>query len=181
MDTETKMLIELLEEGDNEAQYKAFVLLIEMMEEKVEWSYEIWDDLVTRLSSPDPHDRARAGQFLNYLAISDPDNRILQDFDKIWAVTYDEKFVTARHTLQSSWRVGLGGKEQRQMLLEHYGKRFEEAEREKNGTLIRSDITKNLKELYDTTKDVEIKQFSLSLIDLEKELKYKKKYEKIWK
>lgn len=181
MDAETNMLFELLDEGDQEAQYKSFVLLLEMMEEEVEWTYEVWNEWLERLSSPDPLDRARAGQFLCYLAISDPEKRILRDFDTIWKVTYDEKFVTARHTLQASWRVGLAGEDQRQMLLKHYGMRFEEAGVEKNGTLLRSDITKNLKQLYDTTKDVEIKQFSLSLIELEENINYKKKYEKIWK
>jgi hypothetical protein len=181
MDEEIRMLFELLEGEDKEARYKAFVLLLEAMEEKVDWAYEIWDSWLEKLTSPDAHQRAIAGQFLCYLSISDPEKRLLSDFDKVWAVTYDEKFVTVRHTIQASWRVGLAGEEMRHVLFEKYGKRFEEAANEKNGTLIRSDITKNLKQLYDVIKDVEIKQFSLSLIDLEEDSRYRQKYEKVWR
>lgn len=181
MDSETRMLFDLLEESDKETQYKAFVLLLEAMEEKVNWTYEVWDDLVEDLSSIDNHKRARAGQFLSYLAISDPEKRIVKDFSKVWKVTYDERFVTARHTLQASWRIGLAGEEQKELLLNHYKRRFKEAENEKNDTMIRSDITKNLKQLYEVLQDVKIKEMSLKLIDKEQDLKYRKKYEKVWR
>lgn len=181
MDKEIQMLFQLLEEGDQEASYKAFILLLEAMEEPVEWSYEVWDQLVEDLSSSDAHKRARAGQFLSYLAISDPDKRMIDDFKKVWKVTHDEKFVPARHTLQASWRIALAGEEQLDLVLTHSEKRFKQAEAEKNSQLIRMDITKNFKQLYDRTKDVEIKQRSLMLIDLEKDQTYKKKYEKVWK
>ena len=39
--------------------------------------------------------------------------RMLKDFDKLLAVTKDERFVTARHCLQSLWKVGAAGPEQR--------------------------------------------------------------------
>lgn len=180
MDRETKMLFQLLEEEDKEAQYKAFILLLESMEEEVDWIYEVWDQLVEDLTSKDNHKRSRAGQFLCYLAISDSEKRLLNDFEKIWKVTYDDKFVTARHTLQASWHIGLAGEQQLERLLDSYEERFKEAMIEKNGSLIRSDISKNLKKIYTIKKNIEIKQLSLSLIDLEENVKYKKKYERIW-
>ena len=42
------------------------------------------------------------------LTKSDPEKRILKDFDALLSVTKDERFVTARHTMQSIWKVALG-------------------------------------------------------------------------
>ncbi|GAB3057438.1 hypothetical protein GCM10027286_21440 [Virgibacillus ainsalahensis] len=49
---------------------------------------------------------------------------MLKDFQALWEVTKDEKFVTARHSLQSIWRVGLSGKEQKEMVIEHLASRL---------------------------------------------------------
>ncbi len=61
------------------------------------------------------HRRSRGAQFLAGLAISDPEKRILTIFPTLWEVTKDPKFVTARHSLQAIWRVGLAGEEQKHL------------------------------------------------------------------
>jgi hypothetical protein len=38
-------------------------------------------------------------------------------------VTWDERFVTARHCLRSLWRIGLGGETQRRAVLDALAKR----------------------------------------------------------
>ena len=58
---------------------------------------------------------------------------------------------------------------------------LKECIKEKNGTLIRYDINVTLRNLYNTTASSEIKEKALELIDLEKDLKYKKKYAAVWK
>jgi len=72
----------------------------------VNWAYEAWDQLIERLRHKDNHVRAISAQILANLAKSDPKNRMQKDFPALMAVTKDEKFVTARHTLQSIWKVG---------------------------------------------------------------------------
>src|SRR5215204_4947326 len=70
------------------------------MDKTVDWAYEAWDEIVANLSHKDNHNTAIAAQILSNLAKSDPENRILKDFDKLLTVTKDERFVTARHGLQ---------------------------------------------------------------------------------
>jgi hypothetical protein len=60
-------------------------------------------------------------------------------------------------------------------------KRFRECVKEKNGTLIRYDIIVDLRNLYNAVKDEAIKEKALELIEIEKDLKYKKKYAGVWR
>ncbi|UOQ84983.1 hypothetical protein [Gracilibacillus salinarum] len=170
-----------LKSKDRNKQYEAYTQLIKEMKHEVDWAYEVWDELVEDLSSKDAHDRSRAGQFLSYLAISDPENRILDDFDKVWQVTYDEKFVTARHTLQAIWRIALAGKQHEKLVVDRMTDRFINGANEKNYTLRRNDMIQNLYNIYQETENPEVEKVALSLIELEEDPKYRKKYAKIWK
>ena len=107
--------------------------------------------------------------------------RIMKDFPKLWEVTKDEKFVTARHSLQSIWKVGIAGTAQKEMVMEFMVERFKKCVDEKNFTLIRNDIIQNMKNLYDHFNDEVIKLTALDLIDTVEDKKYKKKYMDIWK
>jgi hypothetical protein len=147
----------------------------------VDWAYEAWDEIVEGLTHKDNHVRAICGQLLANLAKSDPKGRIFKDFDKLLAVTRDERFVTARHTMQNIWKVGLAGKKQQQLVVNGLELRFKECLKEKNCTLIRYDIQVALHNLYTATTSSEIKEKALELIELEKDAKYKKKYATVWK
>jgi len=96
------------------------------------------------------------------------------------AVTKDEKFVTARHTLQSILKVGREKKMQK-TVVEALAKWFKDCTTEKNWTLIRYDIIQDLRNLYDKVKDEQIKKKALELIETEEDTKYKKKYASVWK
>jgi|SRR5690625_880086 len=181
MDKEMEKLFHDSEFGSNEEKYNAYLKILEETENEVDWAYEVWDHLLDNLTHEDNHQRSRAAQYLSYLAISDPEERMLNDFPKIWTVTYDEKFVTARHTLQAVWRVGLAGEEQKDLGMKYMTDRFKNGTDEKNYTLIRSDIIQNMRNLYDEIEDETIKETALQLIDTVEEDKYKKKYAKIWK
>jgi len=162
-------------------QNQAYVYLLEATESPVDWAYEVWDDMVAMLTDKDNHRRAIAAQVLANLAPSDPDKRLLKDFDKLLDVTRDERFVTARHCMQSIWKVGTAGKPQQQLLIEGLTGRFNECISEKNCTLIPYDIIQGLKNLYNVVKDEAIRDQSLKLIDTEQDLKYRKKYAGVWK
>ncbi|NJP36170.1 hypothetical protein [Alkalicoccus luteus] len=167
--------------GTKEARYEAYTIIMERTKQEVDWAYEVWEELVDDLHHADPHRRARAGQYLAQLAISDPDQRIIDIFPDLWKVTKDEKFVTARHTLQAAWRIGLAGEEQRNTLLAYMKERFEEAESEKNGSLVRSDIIEGLKRLYQHSNDERSAETARILIASLDDGKTKRKCEKIWK
>jgi hypothetical protein len=166
---------------DGALQTRSFLYLLDITERPVSWAYEAWDELVAGLTHKDNHVRAISSQLLANLAKSDPKGRILRDFNKLLAVTKDERFVTARHCLQSLWKVGAAGKKQQKALLEGFKQRFEECQAEKNCTLIRYDLIRGLRDLYDATTDELVKETALVLIETETDLKYRKKYAGVWR
>ena len=180
MDSKTQKHADNLRSEDRELQNQAFSYILKETEKPVDWAYEIWDQLVEGLRHKDNHVRAISAQILANLAKSDPKNRMQKDFPALMAVTKDEKFVTARHTLQSIWKVGMEGNMQK-TVVEALANRFKDCITEKNWTLIRYDIIQDLRNLYDQGKDERIKQKALELIDTEEDAKYKKKYASVWK
>lgn len=181
VDSATRSYFENLEAKDKNVQFEAFNAINAAVKEEVDWAYEVWDELKEWLTDSDNHRRSRGAQFLAGLAKSDPEKRILGDFPALWEVTKDPKFVTARHSLQSIWRVGLAGKEQKQQVIHHIVERFQNGVDEKHYTLIRFDMIQGLKNLYDALKEEEIKQIAMGLIETEEDIKYRKKYMTVWK
>jgi len=170
-----------LRSEERELQNQAFFYILEATEKPVDWGYEVWDELVEGLGHKDNHVRAISAQVLCNLAKSDPENRMQKDFPTLMAVTKDERFVTARHCLQSIWKVGASGKEMQKTVVDAFEDRFRNCTSEKNCTLIRYDIIVGLKNLYDQVRDEKIKEKALELIETEADLKYRKKYAGVWK
>jgi hypothetical protein len=162
-------------------QNRAFLYILKATDKSVDWSYDVWDDLIKNLRHKDNHNRAIAAQVLCNLAKSDPKKRMLKDFPALLAVTRDERFVTARHCLQALWKVGVAGKKQRELLVSGLDGRYRECITEKNCTLIRYDIIQSLRNVYDAVKDEQVKAKALELIETEEDLKYRKKYATLWK
>ena len=181
MDKTIRAQLNKIRSEDAQVQNKAYSSLMEKTEKPVDWAYEAWDELVEGLTYKDNHVRAISAQLLANLGKSDPKGRMFKDFDKLLNVTRDEKFVTARHCLQSIWKVGLGGKNAQQLVVKGLEKRFKECVTEKNRTLIRYDILVGLRNLYEATTSSEIKEKALELIEIEDDTKYKKKYVGVWR
>ncbi len=167
MDTITRTNLENLYSTERELQNQAYSDLMAATDVPVDWAYDVWDELIAALKHEDNHVRAIAAQVLCNLAKSDPEQRIVRDFDALLAVTRDERFVTARHCLQSLWKVGVAGAAQRQRYLAGMEQRFHECGAEKNGTLIRFDIAQSLRNVYDATADEAVKVQALALIETE--------------
>ncbi|MEX3746965.1 MULTISPECIES: hypothetical protein [Lysinibacillus] len=168
-----------LTERDRDIQYESFEELMKIMQEPVDWTYAVWEQLIQALTYKNGHVRASAAQFLCALAAkSDPEERVLEDFLKIWAVTYDEKTETARLTLQAIWKIGLAGQVQRDLVVSYLAKRFQTCLDEKQPALMRYDIIVSFKKLFDETKDPKLLKIAERLIAEEKDVKYKKKYMK---
>ena len=181
MDELTESQFDKLESADKNDQFAAFDYIMTAITQPVDWAYEIWEQLKTDLVHRDSHRRSRAAQFLAGLAISDPEQRIVRDFAAVWEVTRDPRFVTARHSLQSIWRIGLAGQQQLDLALGALASRFRSCAAEKNGGLIRFDIMDSLKKLYDATGNDSVRQTVAELIELEQDDKNRKKLEAVWK
>lgn len=180
MDIQTQMHLNNLRTENRDIQNQAFTYILKETEKPVDWAYEVWDQFVEGLRHKDNHVRAISAQILAHLAKSDPENRMQKDFPALMAVTKDEKFVTARHTLQSIWEVGVEKKMQK-IVVEALARRFKDCITEKNWTLIRYDIIQDLHNLYSEVKDETVKETALELIETEEDGKYKKKYASVWR
>jgi len=181
MEPTTRTQYDNLYVQDGDVRYAAMNAILAQTEQPVDWAYEVWDDLLTHLQDKNKHVRTIAAQVLCNLAKSDPEQRMLTDFAALLAATKDEKFVTARHTLQALWKVGTVGPAQQARVVEGLAKRFTECLAEKNGTLIRYDIMQDLKQLYDVVQDETVREQALALIATEEDEKYRKKYASVWK
>lgn len=181
MDRSIQTQIDNIRSEDGDTQNKAFAHIINLTEKPVGWAYEVWDELLEGLNHKDNHVRAISAQVLSNLAKSDPKNRMLKNFDKLLLVTKDKRFVTARHCLQSLWKVGVVGKKQQKVYMEGLERRFKECITEKNCTLIRYDILQSFRNVYNTVKDEKIREKALELTDTEEDLKYRRKYASLWK
>jgi hypothetical protein len=166
---------------DRELQNQGFSYMMKATDKPVDWVYEVWDSVIKNLSHPDNHNRAIAAQLLCNLAKSDPEERILKDFKKLLVVTKDERFVTARHCMQSLWKVGVAGPKQQKVWMDGLEGRFLECIAEKNYTMIRYDILQSFGNVYDAVGDEKIKTHALKLIETEKDSKYQKKYMTLWR
>ena len=173
--------IENIRSKNPDLQNKAYNYILNLTDKPVDWAYEVWDEMIEGLTHRDNHVRAISAQVLSNLAKSDPKNRMLKDFDKLLAVTKDERFVTARHCIQSMWKVGVAGKKQQKVYMDGLERRFKECINEKNCTLIRYDILQSFRKVYDKIKDEKIRENALELIETEDDIKYRKKYATLWK
>lgn len=181
MDAHTRQQLDYLHADDADLRYQAYQHVMSLTQQPVNWAYEVWDDLLQQLKHSNNHQRAIASQVLSNLAKSDPDNRMKQDFDKITALTYDERFVTARHTLLSLWKIALCGPEHLGRVVVFFSKRFSDAASEKNCKLIRFDIIQSLWKIYDELHNASVKTIAVELISTEPDEKYRKKYNGVWK
>jgi hypothetical protein len=181
MNARVRALFAARESSDREVAYQAFVDLMALAEKPVSWSYEVWDQMVGDLSHKDGHKRAFAAQMLAHLALSDPEGRMRRDFAALAAVLRDEKTVTARHVLQSIWRVGLAGEDRRALVLDALEARFRECPSEKNGSLVRTDVITSLGRLFRAVVDPGVEARAERLVASEKDEKARRKQQAAWR
>ena len=176
-----KELLDDLRSPDLGRQNYAFQALLKATDSPVDWAYGVWDDLLCTLVDGDNRQRSIAAQVLSNLAKSDSRQRMLKDLAALLKVTKDERFVTARHCLQSLWKIGIVGEPQRKALLKGLEARFKECTAEKNCTLIRYDILVVLRRVFDLVNDEQIRVTGERLMATEEDVKYRKKYATVWR
>ena len=181
MDKIIRTHLDNIRSEDGQIQFKAYDHLMKVTEQPVDWAYEAWDEIVEGLTHKDNHVRAITSQILTHLAKSDPKGRIFKDYEKLLNVTKDERFVTARHCMQSLWNVAVVGKKHQKLYMDGMEKRFKECVTEKNGKLIRYDILVSMRNVYNQVGDETIRENAQALIVSEKDVKNHKKDAGVWK
>ena len=181
MDELTQKYMESIHSKDSEIRYDAYLKLMEITEHEVDWAYEVWETLIQYLKDKNNHLRSIAAQLLCNLSKSDKDARMLKDFKLLILLTKDDRFVTARHCLQSLWKIGILDAKHTELVLNGLEERYKDCISDKNSTLIRSDIIQNLKNMYVLLNDEVILTKTYVLIDMETDDKYKKKYLSVWR
>ena len=167
--------------SDRTLQNEAFFYILSLTDQPVNWAYAAWDEVIANLNHKDNHNRAIAGQLLSSLAKSDPENRLVEDFNALFKITRDHRFVTARHTMQSLWKVGAENEVLRKLYLDAMEIRYKECIKEKQCRLIRFDILTSMRKVYDLVGDDVVMEKAIKWIEQEDNLKYRKKYTRVWK
>jgi hypothetical protein len=181
MDLVTREHFNNLHSKDASFRYLSFQYIMQVASEPVNWAYEVWDELLALIRNGDNHQRTIAVQVLSTLAASDPDQRMSRDLDQVLAVIKDKQFVTARHSLQSLWKVGIVNEGLKNTIIEKLSRRFLQCGTEKNGTLVRYDIMQVFRKIYAQLPDEEMPGKISALVAREEDVKYRKKYAGLWK
>ncbi|RYY57853.1 MAG: hypothetical protein EOO09_01090 [Chitinophagaceae bacterium] len=181
MDDLSRKYFDDLHSGDADIRYEAFRYLQKETQEPVSWAYEVWDELTGMIRTGNNHERGIGAHLLANLAKSDPEKRMLRDFDLLVRQTHDPKFVTARNTLQLFWKVGIIDREHQDLVTASLLKRYEEAAGDDNITSIRYDILENLRKIFDQFREESIKEKAMELIGRETNLKHQEKFRGLWR
>jgi hypothetical protein len=181
MDKDLMKSINNLESKDDTIRLNALQAILDITESKVDWIYEVWDDLFRKLDDENSYQRIVAIRVLCNLVKSDTENRIQGSLNRLLAHTRDEKFIASRICLQSIWKIAATKNQTREIIVNHLEKQFDECLQEKHYNLIRQDIILSMRQLYNHEKDDRILNRAEELIKKEKEEKYRKKYENIIK
>lgn len=181
MDKDVKKLFNNLGSTDDKIRLSALQSVLKLTEEKVDWVYEVWDDLLVKLGSENSYQRSIAIMVLCNLGKSDVEDRLSVSLDLLLAHTRDDKFITSRQCIQNIWKVAAAGRKNREKVLAHLEKRFRECTSEKHYNLLREDIILSMSLLYKEQKDKTLLTRARKLMDEEKVEKYRKKYESILK
>jgi hypothetical protein len=181
MDQQIKESYDNLASTDDAVRMGALQAVLELTEYKVDWVYEVWDDLFERLNHSNSYQRTIAILVLCNLAKSDAQHRLDSSLDLLLAHTKDDKFITSRQCLQNIWKIAAASPQNRDKVIAHLEKRFSECASEAHFNLLRQDIVQSFRLLYDHEKDPELIIKAQGLIKQESEEKYRKQYATILK
>lgn len=179
MNKKVKESIDNLASTNDKIRLAALQTILKITDNKVDWSYDVWDDLVEKLDNENSYQRSIAILVLCNLAKSDSENRIGGVLPRLLAHTRDEKFITSRQCLQNIWKVAASSRQAKNLVLDHLEQQFATCAEEKHYNLIRQDIIQSIRLLYDYEEDDRLLARAKEMAQKEKEVKYRKKYEAI--
>jgi hypothetical protein len=179
MDKSVRESLDNLGSTDDTIRLNALQTILKITEEKVDWAYDVWNGLIERLDHQNSYQRSIAIMLLCNLSKSDYENRTRGSLNRLLAHTKDEKFITSRQCIQNIWKVAVADDQSGEVIIAHLEKRFEGCADEKHYNLIRQDIIQSMRLIYDAKKNDRLFARAMDLVKIEKEEKYRKKYETI--
>lgn len=181
MDKSVKEKINNLNSTDDKIRLEALQTVLNLTESKVDWVYQVWDEMIGKLDSENSYQRSIGIMVLCNLAKSDSQDRLSSALDLLLTHTKDEKFITTRQCIQNIWKVGITNKANYKRVLDHLEKRYKECANENHYNLIRQDILQSIMRLYEQEKDDVLLTKISALVLEEKEDKYRKTYSALLK
>ena len=175
MDRAVKEQFEHLSSSDDTIRMGALQTILKLTDRKVDWIYEVWDELFEKLKSENSFQRSIGIMVICNLAKSDTQDRLSDRLDLLLAHTRDEKFITSRQCIQHIWKIAATGEPARNRILVHLEKRFRECADEKHYNLIRADVIQSIRNLSDATHDAALLTRAQNLIIEAKDEKYQNK------
>ncbi|HVP21416.1 MAG TPA: hypothetical protein VMS73_06095 [Anaerolineaceae bacterium] len=175
MDRAMKEQYDLLSSTDDTTRMGALQTILKLTDQKVDWIYEVWDELFEKLKNENSFQRSIGIMVICNLAKSDTQDRLSDCLDLLLAHTQDESFITSRQCIQNIWKVAATGRQARDKILDLLEKRYRECTNEKHYNLIRADVIQSIRSIYDATKETTLLTKAQMLIIEEEEEKYRKK------
>lgn len=176
MEPAIKHLFDKLGSADDKVRMEAFDTVLAMTGQKVDWVYEVWDDLLAKLDHENSYQRTIAVKVLCHLAKSDHEHRLNRSIDRILAHTKDEKFITSRQALQSIWQIAIDHPSLRETILQHLENCYRECITEKHYNLLRQDALQSMLKISRAEKDDALLEKIKQLIAEESDAKHRKLY-----
>lgn len=142
-------LINRLELKNNKIRKQALDIILDLTLNQVDWIYDYWDIFVKKLNSNNSYQRTIGMLVISNLALSDKEDRIVEHIDKYLAMMEDEKFITSRQTIQSSYKIALIKPAVREFVIEYLLKMFtNNIHLKSHANLVRRDIINSLCKIY---------------------------------
>lgn len=176
MNNKVRESIDNLASTDDKIRLAALQTILNITENQVDWVYEVWNELIDKLSHENSYQRSIAILVLCNLAKSDAENRMEEVLPGLLTHTRDEKFITSRQCIQNIWKVAAINPNAKRTILDHLEKQFAGCAAEKHYNLIRQDIIQSIRCLYDFEPDERLLALATKMTQLEKEEKFRKKY-----
>ncbi|MBP1639599.1 MAG: hypothetical protein H6Q17_1182 [Bacteroidetes bacterium] len=165
---------------DDKIRYSALQTLLTLTENKVDWVYDKWYDLVDKLESDNSYQRSIGFMLLANLSKSDADNRMHEILKKMIQLFDDEKFITSRQCIQNIWKIAIGNSNHKvQIMAELQKTYYENAHINKHGNLIKQDVIFSMNKIYQSDNDNNVLLKIHALIDAETDAKFVKVLKKI--
>jgi len=181
MDSAIRQKFIELSSKDDKLRMDALQAILRITDEKVDWASEVWDELLQKLDDKNSYQRSIAIMVLCNLAKSDDENRMSEAIDRLLSHTRDEKFITSRQCLQYIWKIAVVNLTLKEKVVTHLEAQYKTCIQDKHYNLIRQDIIQSLKNIYDANGDELLLDKIRMLLQLEDDLKNRKKYGQIVK
>lgn len=165
---------------DDKIRYSAFQTLLTLTEEKVDWVYDKWYNLLDKIESDNSYQRSIGFMLLANLSKSDMDNRMCEILRKLIQLFDDEKFITSRQCIQNVWKIAVCNINNKSQIMDELQKTYyENVHINKHGNLIKQDVIFSMNMIYKSDNDNNVLLKINELIDAETDVKFVKVLNKI--